>query len=204
MNPILTKARVEAADVVVVSIGSIIPSMAVIEKVRQINKSVYIIARAQLIQSVAQLYQLGADQVIAEKLEIAIDLFNRVLVKKLYPQKEINRVLTHIRTMNLGIFTEKDTVNQPNILDQLPSVSISALRVDEGSLVDGKTLAEIGLRNKTGVTLLAIKRGARMIEHPVPGTHFEKEDIAYVLGNPEQVNFAYEMFSREEPMNLNP
>ena len=93
-EPILRKAHVDTADIVVISVGSIIPSMAIIEKVRHINKNAYIIVRAATIQNIEQLYKVGADQVLPEKLEIAIDMLNRVLVKRLLPQKEVNRILT--------------------------------------------------------------------------------------------------------------
>lgn len=197
-EPILMKAHVDTADVVVVSVGSLIPCMAIIEKVRSINKKVYIIARSKYIANVKQLYEIGADQVLPEKFEIAIDLFNRILVNKLYPQREVNRILTHIRSENLGVYSEMDIVNQPTIMDELPNMNITAIKVDSNSLLDGKTLAESQLRNKTGVTLLAIKRGDEIIEHPSPTTIFQGNDIVYVLGNPEQVNLAVEQFTKEE------
>jgi uncharacterized protein with PhoU and TrkA domain len=76
-------------------------------------------------------------------------------------------------------------------------LNISAIEVEAKSRADGKSLAEIQLRNKTGVTLLALKRGAEIIELPVPKTIFVPKDIVYVLGNPEQVNLAFELFSKE-------
>ena len=196
-EPILLKAHVDTASIVLVSVGSLIPSMAIIEKVRNLNKKAYIIARVKHIQDVEQLYKLGADQVLPEKLEIAIDLFNRILLKKLYPQKEVNRILNKIRSFNLGEFTDKDIINQPSILDDLPNMNISAIKVESDSYVSGKSLLDTKLRNKTGVTLLAIKRGNEIIEHPSPKTIFQVEDVAYVLGNPEQVNFAFELFNPE-------
>jgi len=194
-EPILLKAHAETADVVVISVGDIIPSMAIIDKVRKINGNAFIIVRAVQIENVKQLYEIGADQVFPEKFEIAIDFFNRVLMRKLYPQKKINRMLAHIRNINLGAFTEKDMVNQPSILDELPNVNISAIDVDENSFVAGKTLQETDLRKKSGVTLLAVKRGNEIIEHPTLRTKFQPNDTAYVLGNPEQVNLAVELFS---------
>ena len=194
-EPILLKAHAESADVIVISVGDIIPSMAIIDKVRHINSKAFIIVRAKQIENVKQLYEIGADQVFPEKFEIAIDFFNRVLMRKLYPQNKINRMLAHIRNINLGAFTEKDMVNQPSILDELPSVNISAIEVDENSFVAGKTLQETDLRKKSGVTLLAVKRGNEIIEHPTLKTKFQPNDTAYVLGNPEQVNLAMELFT---------
>lgn len=195
--PILMKAHADTADVVVISIGSIIPSMSIVEKVRQLNKKAYVIVRVKHIQDVEVFYKLGADQVLPEKLEIAIDLFNRILIKRLYPQREVNRILTHIRSMSLGEFNEKDTLNKPFILDELPNMNITALKVDANSEAEGKMLADIDLRNKTGVTLLAIKRKNEIIEHPLPDTVFRGNDILYVLGNHEQINQAFELFFRE-------
>ncbi len=196
-EPILLKARADSAEVILVSVGDLIPSMAVIEKVRNLNKKAYIIARTKHIDDIKQLYDLGADQVLPEKLEIAIDMFNRILVKKLYPQKEINRILTRIRNLKLGVFTEKDIINQPSVLDELPNMDITAIKVEAGSDAEEKSVSDIQLRQTAGVTLLAIKRGSKIIEHPSPRTIFLGDDILYVLGDPEQVNRAYELFNKE-------
>lgn len=196
-EPILKKAHVDTADIVIVCVGSIIPAMAIIEKVRHINPKAYIIARTKNIQNMESLYEIGTDQVLPEKLEIAIDLFNRFLLKRLFPQKEINRMLARIRNQNLGAFIDKDVVNTPSIFDEMPNMNISAIEVEPKSKAEGKSLMDIQLRTKTGVTVLAIKRGPEIIELPVPATIFHSHDIVYVLGNPEQVNLAYELFSKE-------
>lgn len=194
-EPILLKAHADKADVVVLSVGSIIPSMAILEKVKQMNNRAFVIVRAQTTEHIQQFYDMGADQVYPEKFEIAVDFFQRILLKKLYPQKKINRMLAHIRSMNLGELTEKDMVNQPTLFDQMPNVNIAAVSVDKDSPADGKTPGELDLRKTTGVTVLAIKRLEEMIEHPTPKTKFREGDIVYILGNPEQVNLASELFS---------
>jgi CPA2 family monovalent cation:H+ antiporter-2 len=194
-EPILKKAHVDTADIVVISVGSLIPSMAIVERVRHLNKNVHIIVRASTVSNIEQLYKAGADQVIPEKLEIAIDILNRILVQRLVPQKEVNRILAHIRTKSLGEYTEKDLINQPSILDEFSSISIVAIKIEPLSQSAGKSLVDIDLRKNTGVTLLAIKRGNEIMEHPSPETVIMPEDTAYVIGNPEQINFATEMFS---------
>ncbi len=196
-EPILLKAHVDTADLIAISVGDLIPAMAIVERVRHINRNAYILVRTRHIQNMEQLYALGADQVLPEKLEVAIDLFNRILTRKLLPQKEVNRIISHIRSDYYGIFRDKDVKNKPTILDELANLDITALQIDPQSLVVGKTLAQIKLRNVTGVTLLAIKRASQIIEHPDPATVFVSGDIVYVMGNPEQVNKAAEMFTIE-------
>ena len=196
-EPVLKKAHVDKADIVVISVGSIIPSMSIIEKVRKINKNVFILVRSPLIQNIEQLYKIGADQVLPEKFEIAVDMLNIILFRWLMPQKEINRIITHIRNTNLGVFTEKDLINQPSILDDFSHIKISAIRVEADSAAEGRSPIDIDLRKRTGVTLLAIERNHEILEHPVPETVLLRDDIAYVLGDPEQVNYASELLLKK-------
>jgi len=196
-EPILSKAHVDKAGIVVISIGNIITAMAVTEKVRKINSRAHIIVRTIQISDMEHLYHLGANQVFPEKLEIAINLFNRVLLNMLYPQKQINRMIAHIRSMNLGEFVKNDLLNQPSAVDELPNFNITARAVDKDSRAIGNSLVDLDLRKKTGATILAIKRGGYIIEHRLPDTRFVAEDIAYILGSPEQVNSAAEMFAHQ-------
>ncbi|MBN2861641.1 MAG: cation:proton antiporter, partial [Bacteroidales bacterium] len=198
-EPVLKKAHVDTADVVVISVGSLVPSMAIIEKTRRLNKNAYILVRSTYTKNLEQLYKIGADQVISEKFEVAIDMLNRILVRRLMPQREVNRILTHIRNTNLGEFTERDLIKQPSIFDEFSNINITAITVESDSEAEGKSLLETDLRKKTGVTLLAIRRGSEVIEHPVPETVFESDDIAYLLGNPEQINFASELLHKRTP-----
>jgi CPA2 family monovalent cation:H+ antiporter-2 len=169
--------------------------MTIIQKVRNINNSAHILVRSPLMQHVGQLYKAGADQVLPEKLEIALDLLNRILIKRIIPQKDINRILTDHRISSLGVFTEKDIVTQTSILDEFSNIEISQIRIGQGSAADGKSAIDMELRKKTGVTLLAIKRGSQIMEHPAPDTLFQTDDIAYVLGDKAQVVQANSMMA---------
>ncbi len=196
-EPILRKAHADTADIVVISVGSIVPALAITEKVRLLNNNAYILVRSTFTSNLEQLYNAGADQVLSEKFEIAVDLLNRILVRRSVPRKEMNKMIEHIRSISLGIFSEKDQVSKLSILDEFSNINITAVTVESDSQVEGRSLLETDLRKKTGVTLLAIRRGADVIEHPVPGTIFKPDDIAYLLGNPEQINFASGLLHRK-------
>jgi monovalent cation:H+ antiporter-2, CPA2 family len=172
--------------------------MAIAEKIRKINKSVYLLARSKGTEHMKELYKVGIDQVIPEKLEMAIDMFDRVLSQFLIPKKEINRLVSHIRNEFFGVFREKDIKNKPSPLHDIAHIEISAIEVEEKSKADGKSITELDLRKNTGVTLLALKREDEIIEHPDADMPLKNGDIAYLLGNPEQVNLAVEIFVPDE------
>lgn len=197
-EPILHKAHINTAAIVVISVGELIPCMAIVDKIKKLNKKAYLLARSNETFHMEELYRLGVDQVVPEKLEMAIDMFSRVLSRMLLPQKEINRMVSHVRNEFFGDFRERDLINRPSPKQEISHINISAIQIDKGSLAENQSLAKLDLRKKTGVTLLAIKRGNDMIEHPDPGTRLMNGDIAFLLGNPEQVNLASELFSSED------
>ncbi|MCF8362806.1 MAG: cation:proton antiporter [Prolixibacteraceae bacterium] len=193
--PILEKAHVDTADVVVISVGDVIPAMAILEKIRQLTSNAYIVVRAKQTEDIEKLYELGADQVMPEKLEIAIDLFTRILTHRLFTQSEIRKITNDIRENYYGIFREKDVKNKPSLFDELEHLEIAVITVDENAEVNKMALNDSRLRNKTGITILSIKRGKKMIEHPGADTVLCSNDVVYVLGTNEQIAKARELFS---------
>ena len=193
--PILEKAHVDTAKIVLISVGDLITSMAIIEKVRHLNRHAYILVRTKHVEDIEELYKLGANQVIPEEFETAIDLFERVLSGFLVPQDEIDTTIARIRDDHYGIFDEKKEEKKSAILKEIPNIEIVALRVNERSILSGKTLAESELRKKYGITLVALKREDKLIEHPSSGTRLLLGDIAYILGKPEQIANATNLFN---------
>jgi CPA2 family monovalent cation:H+ antiporter-2 len=193
--PVLEKAHVDTSDVVVISVGDIIPAMAILEKVRQLSSNAYIVVRAKQTEDIEKLYELGADQVMPEKLEIAIDLFTRILTHRLFTQSQIRKITNDIRENYYGIFREKDVNNKPSLFDELEHLEVAVITVDENSEVAKIALNDSRLRNRSGITILSIKRDSKLIEHPDAQTVLCSGDIVYVLGTNEQITKARELFS---------
>ena len=192
-EPILEKAHVDTADVIVVSVGNLITSMSIIEKIRNQNPHAFVLVRAKDVSEIQELYKLGASQVIPEEFETSIDLFERVLKNRLVPQREINTVIAQIRDDHYGIFREKDEKSNL-IFKELPNVEIVALKITEGSPVIGKSIQNIHFRKVYGVTLVAILRKEELIEHPEPTEILELDDTVYIMGKPEQITRSVEVF----------
>jgi CPA2 family monovalent cation:H+ antiporter-2 len=105
-DPILLKAHTDKAKIIVVSVGNLITSMAILQHIRKLNAKAYILVRTKHVEDIEELYKLGADQVIPEEFETAIELFERVLIREHTPQKEIAKIVSEIRDHHYGIFRE--------------------------------------------------------------------------------------------------
>jgi CPA2 family monovalent cation:H+ antiporter-2 len=192
--PILQKAHVPQAHVVVISIGKLDVLKVIIEKIRLLNKYAAIVVRTQHIEDIEALYKIGATQVIPEEFETSIDLFERVMANFLLPRKEIELVVDRIRSDHYGIFLEENTSTRYNISKDIPDVEIIPIEVMNGARITGKTLEESQLRQSYGVTVVALKRDQQVIDHPKPSLVFFEGDVVYILGKSEQISAVGELF----------
>jgi monovalent cation:H+ antiporter-2, CPA2 family len=197
-EPILLKAHTHKADIVVVSTGNIITTMAIIEKVRTMNPHAYIIVRAKVVEDLEDLYDIGADQVIPEEFETSIEMFDRVLSKLLIPRKEINAVIGKIRDDNYGIFRENNVKTDLAALKMHANIEITAVKIENNSPVIGLSLLDAQLRKTYGVTLVALFRNKVLYDNPDPETVFQNGDIIYIMGRSEQIANASEIFAQSD------
>jgi CPA2 family monovalent cation:H+ antiporter-2 len=197
-EPILMKAHINTADIIVVSVGNLITAMSVVEKIRNLNKHGYILVRTKYVDDIEELYRIGADQVIPEEFETAIEIFERILKKMLVPRRDIFIALARIREENYGIFREETGKPAVSILNELPNIEITAFKVEGNSPLTGKNLVEMQFRKTYRVTLVAVLRAGALIEHPEPDIVFQSGDIVYIMGKPDQIADAVERLTMKE------
>jgi len=194
-EPVLRKAYAHTSEMIIVSVGDPIIAMAIVERVRSMNKHAFIIARTKHVTDIEDLYRIGASQVIPEEFETAIDFFERILGKYLIPRMEIERALARIREDNYGIFREKQKVEGYSLLKDIPDIEIAAVKVSENSVFADKKISETAMRKTYGVTLVALKHDEKIIPNPEPAMLISTGDIAYLLGKPEMIAVAVDVLS---------
>ena len=97
-----------------------------------------------------------------------MEIFSRVLAKYLIPRDEIDKLVIQLRSDGYEMFRNLSRKSSPfSSLDlQLPDVEVSSMRVEEGSPMVGKSLIELELRKKHGVTVLAVRRDSQTFHNP--------------------------------------
>lgn len=68
------------------------------------------------------------------------------------------------------------------------------LTVTEGSPLSSRTIAELQIRKRTGVSVIAIKRGEKIIPNPDPSELLEVGDLLLLVGTGEQMRRFQETF----------
>ena len=197
---ILQHAYIEGARIVVIAISDPAATRRITAIVRKLNPTIHIIVRTRYLQEMQPLYEIGADEVIPEELETSVEIFTRVLVKYLMPRDEIESFIDVVRSDSYEMFRSisRESVPFPCFKPHLPGVDIVTLRVFERAPAVGKTLGQIELRKKYGVTLLAVRRNSRMLSNPDVGMSFCAGDLLVVIGQPDKIAGVTGLFSNPE------
>jgi K+:H+ antiporter len=182
---VLEHARIHEARTVVVAINDPAATRRITEAIRRLNPTVHLIVRTRYLQEMKPLYELGANEVIPEEFETAVEIFARLLTKYLVPREEIARLISDLRADGYDMFRSlsADPASVCDLRMHIPDVEIAALRVDADSPLVGRTLVEIGLRKKHRITVLAIRRNSTISPNPDAETRLNQNDVLIVLSS---------------------
>ena len=194
---VLQNANIKNARIVVVAINDPTATRRITEVIRRISPKVHLIVRTRYLQEMKPLYELGADEVIPEEFETSMEIFTRVLTKYLIPRDEIERLLAEVRADGYEIFRSisKASASLSDLKLQLHDVDISTFRIAQGSPLIGKTLAQIELRRRYSVSVVAIRRDSQILSNPGADTLLHSNDVLFVLGPSEKISEAINTFS---------
>jgi CPA2 family monovalent cation:H+ antiporter-2 len=187
---VLKQVNVAQARTVVIVIADAAATRQIVGLTRQHNPTAHIIARTRYVNEMEALYRLGANEVIPEEYETSVEIFTRVLTKYLIPKNEIACLVAQLRDdgyQMLRNISSAATLSVADLTPHLHDIEIAPLVVPQNSWLAGKSLAEIDLRRKTGLTLLAIRRNAQMITNLDAHTKIQQNDELFVIGPPDKV-----------------
>ncbi len=193
---VLQHANIKDARIVVVAINDPASTRRITEVTRRLNPKVHVIVRTRYLQEMKSLYELGANEVIPEEFETSVEIFARVLAKYLIPRDEIEKFVTEVRSGGYEMFRRlsRDTTAISDLNLYMPDVEIDTVRIGEKSSLAGKSLAEMDLRRKFGITVLAIRRDQGILANPKADMPLFAKDVLYIIGSPDKLAEAAGLF----------
>ncbi|CAN5673467.1 cation:proton antiporter [soil metagenome] len=188
-EPVLEAADVGKARLVVVTMPDAAGVRLTIDRIKQINPEVHIVARSATVDQLEELGELGVYEVVQPEFEAALELGRQALSHLGVGATEIHRFSDRVRS-ELYAPMETDSTVDDGLLTQLRRTSrmieTEWVRLPEESELTGKTIGELGLRDKIGVSVVAVIRGDDVIPNPGPEDHLETGDMVGTLGTPDQ------------------
>lgn len=201
-RPILESAGVHRAKILLVAINDRNATSRIVSLARFENPTLQIFARSRFLRDVQYLQEMGADIVVPEELETSVRLFSHVLGAYMIPPEEVSRQISSIRADDYGIIRGSIQEAHMMVLQGLDEEGLHtrAVAVREGAPVAGKTLAELELRNKYALTVLAVRRGRRTIGSPAGDFRLDAGDRIVLIGMADRFAECADLF--RDPRSL--
>lgn len=193
---VLNRAGAASARMAVIAISDPAASRRCVAVVRSMNRKAVILVRTRDVAEVDSLTRLGADMVIPEEFETSIEIFARVLEQYRVPDHLVNQQISVIRSSSYGMLRGL-SVNQERLLklsELFLKSTVQQVVVTPGSPVIGRSLAELDLRRRTGVSVIAVISNEVATTNPGAEQMLNENDIVVLWGAHVQLAEASKLF----------
>jgi len=193
---ILHKMSLDKARLLVIAISDPASTRRIVSIAKQKNPNIHIIVRTRYLVEVDDLKQLGADEVVPEEFETSIEIFARVLHRYSFPRNVILDMVEKIRSNSYNPLRSVD-IPRRHLFEKyewLPEIEIDGYRIPVGSHLSEKTIKDLQVRKKTGVTIIAVRRGKEVYTNPDPDFRFKTADFILFTGDRKSMREALNYF----------
>jgi CPA2 family monovalent cation:H+ antiporter-2 len=194
---ILQQVGIQQARVLVIAISDPAATARLVFQARRLRADLYIIVRTRYVAEIDHLYRLGANQVIPEEFETSVEIFARVLQEYHVPRNVISLQVDLIRKEHYG--TLRGIRLQGKQLDALSQFLVGTtsdiFSIVEASPAVGKSLEEISLPSRSGVSIIAVVRDGQ--SYPNVGNDFKLAvgDMLILLGGHKALDDAAQILN---------
>jgi len=184
-NPtVLRQVQIEYAKVLVVATSDPFGARRMVQLARELNPTVHIVVRTRYLKELEELRQLGANEIIPEEFETSIEISTLVLQTYKLPKQVILEKAEQIRREGYALLRRGELPELAHHLraGTLVDVEVETCRIDEDSPALGKSLGELGIRQRTGASVIALMKAGVTQSNPSSKSVLEVGDVLALLG----------------------
>lgn len=198
---ILEHAHIQKAKLCVIAINDPDANPRIIKLAKYLNPTLQVIVRTRYLAQADAMELAGADTVVPEEMETTVSLFTNVLNAYMIPEQEIQQHIRELRAEDYQIMRGSIQEAQLMVLQGLDDEGLHtrAVIVRKGSFAEGKTLAELKLRNEFEITALTVHRDNKNIGNPAGTFKLEAGDRIVMVGQASHFADAAKIFREEKP-----
>jgi CPA2 family monovalent cation:H+ antiporter-2 len=192
-NPnVLHHVKIDHARVLVVAISDPFAARRAVQIARGLNSDLHIIVRTRYLREMDDLHQLGADEVVPEEFEASIEIFALVLQTYKMPQSVIVEKAEQVRKEGYALLRRGELPDLASHLRRgtLMEVEVETCRIEPDSPALGKTIGQVSIRPRTGVSVIALTRRGETDSNPAEKVRLEEGDVLSLLGTRDQIRRA--------------
>lgn len=189
-DAVLEAAHISDASLMLLTIPSVVNSQTITDRVRHLNPGLHIVARSISVEHTEEMHHRGVYEVVQPEFEASLEFTRQALLHLNISIKEIQQFTDAVRREMYAPLYESNysyrTISQLESACNLIDLNWVTLR--QGSPVIGKTIRELQIRSKTGVTVVAVMRDVSLQMNPGPDYRFKPDDLVGVVSEPHQLD----------------
>ncbi|MBE0550892.1 MAG: cation:proton antiporter [Ignavibacterium sp.] len=196
---VLKAVKIDKANTIVYAISDPAVTKRSLKLAKRLNPHIYALVRTRFVTEVDELKKLGADEVIPEEFETALQIFRKVLERYHIPLNVIMRQTTLLREESYS-FLRKEGMDISSFthLDEILAQGLTeTYYVNDDNIHINKNLTEINLRAKTDATIIAIVREGKTISNPSAKEIIKPADTLVIYGTHLSVDQAIDVLNGE-------
>jgi CPA2 family monovalent cation:H+ antiporter-2 len=201
---VLEAGGIDRARLVLITAADEQTTNAIVDYVHRTKAELHLVARAAGIDQMRKLQERGVYEIVQPEFEAGLEITRQALLHLNVPATEIQRYTDAVRHELYAPLYERHgeyktlaELQQARWLLQMTWVALQA-----NSVLVGRTIQEMGIRNITGVSVVGILRDGKLHANPGNQERFAAGDFVAVMGDPEQLA-SFEALARSlsEPSN---
>ncbi|MGI8649677.1 MAG: cation:proton antiporter [Rubrobacter sp.] len=191
-DAVLEAANIGRARLVILTIPDALSTRMAVERIRDLAPEARIVARSESAEDLAELGRLGVYEAVQPEFEAGLELSRQALSQLGTGAEAIQRFSDRVRSEYYAPMSEALDVESGHdaLLSQLRRTSgmieTEWMRLSNGSRLSGKSIGESEIREKTGVSVVAVVRAEEIFPSPGPAMRLESGDVLGVLGTVDQ------------------
>ena len=186
---VLEAAGIADARLLLITTPAIVSTQGIVDQVRRLRPDLHIVARAEGLEHMDVLYARGVYEVVQPEFEAGLEITRQALVHLDLPAIEIQNFTDAIHREHYAPLYQPPTDSRviaqlrrtPRLLD------LTWVALAPGCRLLGRTLREMDIRGRTGATVVGVMRGGELHANPDIDFRFAADDLAAVIGRPEQL-----------------
>lgn len=184
---VLHGSKINRARLIIITIPLISAAREIISAALRENPDVKIIVRADDISHIDELFKMNIHEVVQPEFEASIEIIRQSLLILDVPLTKIYSFtdqMRHENYSNSGIDRIRNS-DFSNIRKTPFLLEMTWFEVSSENTISGKSIKEISIRSKTGVSIVGVLRDNDFIPNPDPDFIFKPTDRIAIIGLPE-------------------
>jgi monovalent cation:H+ antiporter-2, CPA2 family len=194
---VLEHAGIHRARTLVVAVSDDEAIPRIIHTARQIAPEIHILARTRHVREARNLMELGANEIISEEFEAALEIFTRVLKKYRMADEEIAKIILRMKKLEVTMLTKgtgRDRGN-PDSMTIFRGLHVHTFCVEPGSAAEGKSIDGLELKNRFGVANIGLRSGEITVSDLDGATILKAGDVLIVFTTDKKAGEIAGLFS---------